>query len=449
MHSSKRKNRRYLIFTTITIYCICIFSTLQGQTAQLDRAWQLSAQGDYEEADTLYHNITVEFPDNIEARIGSAYNHSWNDNPDKAKLEFAHALRLEPANKHALIGLGYALAWNEDFHNAKHPFWKVLRQHPMDEEAVKGLAYVYLWQGKSDVAYDLFAKLNELYPSNPEYSVGLAYAHLQRHETKAAREAIRHAIELVPDNIEYRQLEKTMDRATPLLEVDVWGGYSKVSDDGRIGLRSISLSGQVSKKVRAILQYDNTLTLDNYGFLLGDEHANTYFAGTVVSWNKRHTSRFQYGIRDYSKRKIQSLFIGEHILHLKSGLAIKGGGLYAFGSDVSSEWMANAGVLLPLSQQWGIEPTYFLSSRGSTSSSEHRISLRAIYHNNAFDVSFGGIYGSVMAGENGRSKIYGGFVTGTVPLSQVIWLQGTVQFEKGIPANILIASLGVKVRIEK
>ena len=165
-HSNTQPTFIFILYIIIAVIMFLV-APAAGQDNELSIARQLSYDGQYQEADSVFNRVITREPWNIEAQIGSAYNHSWHQNLPQAQLEFEKILKAEPTNKSALVGLGYTLAWKGDYANAKYPFINALQSYPHDPEIEKGLAYVYLWQGSPDVAIDMFEDLQEEDPSNP------------------------------------------------------------------------------------------------------------------------------------------------------------------------------------------------------------------------------------------------------------------------------------------
>ena len=124
-HSNTQPAFIFILYIIIAAIMFLITPT-SGQDNELSIARQLSYGGYYQEADSVFNRVITQEPVNMEAQVGSAYNHSWHQNLPQAQLEFEKVLKTDPANKTALIGLGYALAWKGDYANAKyHLFYGV------------------------------------------------------------------------------------------------------------------------------------------------------------------------------------------------------------------------------------------------------------------------------------------------------------------------------------
>ncbi len=443
------RNARHLCMTVLVL-------GLSGYPvrAQLDDlmiAKDLAYHSKYAEADALFNLILARDGQNMDALLGRAYNHSWNDHLQQAQVEFEHILEMDPSNKDALIGLGYTLAWAEDYHAAIHPFFIAQQFYPNDPEVIKGQAYVYLWQQKPFVARDLFERLKNEDPGNIEYYIALAYANLQLFETREARNLLARALVVAPNNISLHELKQSLKKATPLMEVDIWSGYTSIDNTSKFGLRSIGLSVQATQKLRPFLIYDNSLSLDNLGFLLNKEAADTYYAGGIYSWNKNNTSRLQIGYRDYTAVSDGFALLAEHNVNFHERVTGKFGGLYSTNVDGTSAWMLYTGAHVPLSKQWSVEPIYYLTRPSSGESAEHRITTSLQYSSPfGLEWSFGGLYGSVNGiTESGTTSTYGGHTMLVLPVHRSIWLQGVFRYEHGAFGNFLIATAGIKLRIEK
>lgn len=441
------------IFLLYIIIALALFLIMPayGQTDQLVAARQLSYEGRYTEADSLFSRILAEEPENTEARLGSAYNHSWHHNLEQAQLEFERILKASPGHKEALIGMGYNLAWQGDYANAKYPFLNVLKEYPHDVEAEKGLAYVYLWQGSPDVAMDMFEALRDQDPSNPEFYNALAYAHLQRYETIEARRLVNHAISIDPGNTAAKDIKATLDYAAPFLEADFWGGYSHIEESTRVGLRAIQMSAQISRSFRAMASYDNSMSLDNFYFMDRHLRAETYLAGGVVTWDKTNISRLQFGLRDLDIQGSQVLIIGEQALNLKDRKIVKAGGMYAASNQLPDEWMVYTGINIPVHPRIRLEPLYYISHRALAPAMEHRVALNAQWiGRNGFEIGAGSHFGKVNAGaEQGLENTYGIYIATLIPIHRMVWLEANLRHEQGVAGTYQMAGFGIKMRFEK
>lgn len=449
-HSNTQPTFIFILYIIIATILFLVFPAA-GQENELSIARQLSYDGQYQEADSVFNRVITREPWNIEAQIGSAYNHSWHQNLPQAQLEFEKILKAEPTNKSALVGLGYTLAWKGDYANAKYPFINALQSYPHDPEIEKGLAYVYLWQGSPDVAIDMFEDLQEEDPSNPEYYNALAYAHLQRYETIEARRLVNHAINIDPDNVAAQQIKSSLAYAPPFLEADIWGGYTQIDEMSRAGLRAVQLSTQVSRSFRALVSYDNNMSLDNFYYV--DQHlqAETYLAGGVVNWDKHYNTRLQLGYRDLASSGSQMLALGEQAVNLKDRKVIKAGGMYAIGHNVPDEWMMYAGINIPVMTHLRVEPVYYISHRDLAPSMEHRIGLNSQWTGKSgLEIGAGGHYGKVNAGsELGTAGTYGIYIAALIPVHRMVWLQANLRHEKGVAGMYQMAAFGVKLRFEQ
>ncbi|MEO6131909.1 MAG: tetratricopeptide repeat protein, partial [Saprospiraceae bacterium] len=321
-----KKGKYSLTLLTVSCLLLCIPRAIT-QADLLTEARELSYNGNYQEADSLFRKLIAADSLNTEAILGSAYNKSWHEHREEALIEFGKVLKIDPKNKSAFIGLGYTLAWNKDYANAKYPFLNALSLYPKDPEAEKGLAYVYLWQGSPDVALEMFANLNKRDPSDAEYYVALALAHIQKYETIEARKLLDKALMIDPANTAATDVKSSLRYASPMVELDIWGGYSHINTSSRFGLRNVQISVQVSRSLRALLTYDNALSLDNLFFINKNYNAETFMAGGIMSWNKSNISRLQSGYRNLDAQGVQWLLSGEHSISFNDHKILKAGGL--------------------------------------------------------------------------------------------------------------------------
>ncbi|MBK7935928.1 MAG: tetratricopeptide repeat protein [Lewinellaceae bacterium] len=297
------------------IFLSCFFglSVMTLQAQNLADAKRLAEAGRHFEAEKIYNAALAKNPDNLEALIGAGYNYSWAKQHDQAREKFEAVLAINPDNAEALVGKGYNLAWAGQYAAAKYPFQALERLQPGNAEARKGLGYVYLWQGNGLVAIDYFEKLILEYPKEIEYYIALAQSYLIESKIKKARVALQSALQIDSTNrVANELLENSYGIVAPL-ELDIWTGYSKTGDVGSFNLRTVQLTGQVAKKLRMFLKYDNSLTLDLASLVRSNQEAQAFSLGAAIPWSGRLTSRFEYGTRILPDNVTQQIFSTEQV----------------------------------------------------------------------------------------------------------------------------------------
>jgi len=431
-------------------FIILLFA--QTSVAQsLAEAKRLAEAGRHFEAEKIYNSYLEKHPDDLEALIGAGYNYSWAKQSKQAALKFEAALAIDPTNPDALVGKGYNLAWSGQYAAAKYPFMALERLKPGNEEARKGLGYVYLWQGNGQVAIDYFEKLVLEFPRNIEYYIALAQSYLIESHIKEARIALRSGLQIDGTNrVANELLENTYGAAAPL-ELDVWTGYSKVNDLGNFNLRTVQLTGQVAKKLRMFLKYDNSLTLDLASLVRTNQEAQAFSIGGVTAWDRQLTSRFEYGARLLPDNAMQQIFSTEQVYFLANGMSIKGGGFFGLGNNISDEWLAYASVRVPVARFYAIEPYYFYSRVENGPRPENRFMLNNQFRNEkGYELNLGVLYGKAAVNRDAtEDSIFGGYVTALLPFSQTVWGQFSIRYEKAPFDDLIAAALGVKLRLER
>lgn len=431
-------------------FIILLFAQI-SVAQNLTEAKRLAEAGRHFEAEKIYNSYLEKHPDDLEALIGAGYNYSWAKQSKQAALKFEAALAIDPTNPDALVGKGYNLAWSGQYAAAKYPFMALERLKPGNEEARKGLGYVYLWQGNGQVAIDYFEKLVLEFPRNIEYYIALAQSYLIESHIKKARIALRSGLQIDGTNrVANELLENTYGAAAPL-ELDVWTGYSKVNDLGNFNLRTVQLTGQVAKKLRMFLKYDNSLTLDLASLVRTNQEAQAFSIGGVMAWDRQLTSRFEYGARLLPDNATQQIFSTEQVYFLANGMSIKGGGFFGLGNNISDEWLAYASIRVPVARFYAIEPYYFYSRVENGPRPENRFMLNNQFRNEkGYELNLGVLYGKAAVNRDAtEDSIFGGYVTALLPFSQTVWGQFSIRYEKAPFDDLIAAALGVKLRLER
>jgi hypothetical protein len=207
-------------------------------------------------------------------------------------------------------------------------FFDARKLQPGSAEARKGLGYVNLWQGNGTVAIDYFEKLVLDYPRDIEFYIALAQSYLVENQLKNARIALRSALKLdSTSRVASQLLQSTYGIAAPL-ELDVWVGYSQANNMDAFNIRTVQLTGQVSKKLRMFLKYDNSLSLDLSSLVRAEQGAQAFSVGALLPMSKVLTSKFEYGTRILPEGITQQVFSTEQVVFVSKHLSLKAGGFF-------------------------------------------------------------------------------------------------------------------------
>lgn len=432
-----------------TVLLVLAAAMLSAQN--LAEAKRLAETGRYAEAEKIYQSALLKNPDDLEALLGAGYNYSWNGESEQANAKFDQALSLEPQNISALVGKGYNYAWSKQFSAAKSPFHLVEKLQPGSPEGRKGLGYVYLWQGNGKVAIDYFEKLVLDYPGNIEYYIALAQSYLVENQLKKARIALRSALKIDSSSRVVSQLlQSTYGTAAPL-ELDLWLGYSKANEMGAFNIRTVQLTGQVTKKLRMFLKYDNSLSLDLSSLVRAEQEAQAFSIGAVMPLSKMLTSKLEYGTRILPEGVTQQLFSTEQVVFLPNRFSLKGGGFFGSSNKFQNEWLAYGSVRIPISKMYALEPYYFFSRVEGAPGPENRFMLNNQFRTpNGYELNLGALYGmAALTNEAGSKSIYGSYATLLLPFSQSVWGQLSFRWEKSPFDELKAGAFGIKLRLEK
>ncbi len=441
-----------LLSLSLFLHLALLASGQTGATEQaLSEARWLAESGQHSEAEAIYNRLLAQDPNNPDALIGAGYNYSWNKQYDKARLSFETALSLNNQDPRALVGQGYNYAWAGRFDLAKHSFERLGAIEPENPEAAKGMGYVNLWQGNSLEAGQYFRDLAVKYPRETEYRIALAQAYLLNHEVSKARIALRSALQIDSANrIATELLQRTDAMAAPL-ELDIWAGYSSTEGESKFTIRTLQVTGQVSRKVRMYLKYDNSLSSDLAALVRANQEAQALSLGAVTNWNKHLTTRIEAGARILPDRVTQKLLNGEQVIFLPKGMLVKLGGFYGWSGKVADEWLAYGGVRFPITRWYALEPYFFRSQVEKAPHPENRFMLNNQFRSDSgYELNIGLLYGIAgMEGAASDKRILGSYATAILPFSKIVWGQVSVRWEDTPYAGLTILSAGLKFRLEK
>jgi hypothetical protein len=182
------------------------------------------------------------------------------------------------------------------------------------------------------------------------------------------------------------------------------------------------------------------------------QDAQALSLGAVSSWNKRLTTRLEYGPRILPDNINQQIFSGEQVYFFPNSMTLKAGGFYGWSNKAPKEWLVYGGLRLPLARWYAIEPFYFLSRVEGALESDTRYLLNNQFRTaNGYELNLGVLYGKsgTVPTDSNDSKIYGSYVTAILPFSQIVWGQLSLRWERTPFADLTIAAAGVKLRLEK
>lgn len=168
----------------------------------------------------------------------------------------------------------------------------------------------------------------------------------------------------------------------PAAEVHVWGGYSGFSDagaavgrNGGTGLRSAELAWWPASSVRLFGRFDNTLSFDNLTLLRAGTRIPTWSAGGLVNWGGHWTTVVTAGRRSLPGGVGETMLELEQVAYLNGGTALKAGAAGGWRADGIREWVAHAGVNLPVGAATRLEPVLFYSRSGLPGEAQWRALL--------------------------------------------------------------------------
>ncbi|MFK7925409.1 MAG: tetratricopeptide repeat protein [Bacteroidia bacterium] len=441
-----------LVKGLIFLLSLTFLSYANAQTDQLQLAQQLSHAGSFEQAKTSYEQILRSYPSHLPTRIGAAYNLSWSGDFKAGIRAFRQIIDDNPDLEDAIVGLGYSLAWDQQYKGAHQVFLSLLQKSPDSHEAKKGMAYLSLWTGKYFAARRQFTQLSQQFPNQVEYVNALGIINLRLGNHREARAAFAQALVLEPASQNARLFLSTIASEPAFIELHTWAGYSQVNTEDKLGLRALHLQWRASQKLQLWIRYDNSLTLDNFSFIRNNAVIPTWFGGGIMSWNDRWTSRLEIGQRILPNRSSSFIFQGEQVFHFGDNYAAKLGGFLAPSSNGQTEYLAFAGVQIPLSPHHQIEPLYFLSYN-QNGIPTHRGVINTEYRSPSGKYRIGGgiMYGQERALQDNlpASATFGANLLCQTSLMNRHWMLLNMRYESGIQYPLFSISAGLRLRFER
>ncbi|MCB0566390.1 MAG: tetratricopeptide repeat protein [Phaeodactylibacter sp.] len=426
------------------------FLQLKGQQEQFSQAQQLAISGQHSEAEALLGELTAAHPDYLPAALLRAHNLSWSGQYRQSIDAFNAILQQQPGQTDALVGLGYAFSWSGAGSQAIDAFQRAIEQAPDNTDARKGLGYAYLADRDPQSAIQVFEYLARDYPEVTEYHIALGKARLLAGRHNAAKQSFEEALATDPSNGEAQLLLAISRTQGSALEMDIWGGYSKVEEASRTGLRLLQALYRINRHYSVFARFDNTLSLDNLDFVNRNSNASSLWGGVLAGWNDRLATRLEYGLRFFPERNTQQQARLEQVFYIHNGFSLRLGGWAGFSSDFPTEWYSYAGLYIPVNQYLALEPSFYYGKDGLNSVNQQRAVLAAkLLLPQGPEFTLGGFFGKANLGIEGiPDEISGGYLLALIPLND--WLSGQLaaNYEKGNFASATVLAAGLKLRFK-
>ena len=419
--------------------------------ADLESARQLAFAGEHMTAEEQLTSLLEQNPDWLAAKVLKAHNYAWWKKYDLAILSFEQLTKEVPTLTEAWIGLGYSYLWSGKRANAVFPFKKAIALTPENKDAQKGLGYVYLADENGEGALTIFSRLSLAAPKDTEYLVALGRAYVLYGDRPKAQEYFKRALEINPQHADARYFLALMEAKTKQFNVDLWGGFSRVNEDSRFGLRQLQLFYQPNKKVGAYARYDNSLSLDNIEFITLKEEVEAIAIGSILAWNDRLASRLEYGLRFFPVATQQLLSVEQVYYFPSSAFSIKAGGYLGVSPKLPTEWYTYAGIHIPISKIFSLDPTYFYGRNEGESDAQQRFLLSGLMKFNTGYELLGGIYYGTTNIEISSTDqtVEGGYLQARFPIHKILYGQFAVNYETNPFQDVWVGAFGIQLRFRQ
>lgn len=346
---------------------------------------KIAAEGRHAEAERLYDAALAANPRSLKDRIGRGFVRAWQKKYAAGVEDFRAALAIDPRNLEAQNGLAYTQAWAGRYDDAEAEFGRSLQTAPGNFDATKGLAYVALWRGDAKSAVTRFDALTEKNPRNAELWVALGNARRAAGDEAGARAAYRQALVVEPDRADARQaLESPAPAAAAgpakRFELTALGGRTDFGNGtNSTGLRFAQFAVQATEALRVWAIYDSGLSRDNAALAARNADADAYYVGGFYTYSAGTLgTRLELGTRDLGNSVRQTMARGEQVFFLKNGLTPKLGFWVGRASNVPTETTLHAGVRIPVTSAFSIEPIVF-RAENAANEKETRLLLAGEY----------------------------------------------------------------------
>lgn len=313
----------------------------------------------------------------IAALVARGNERAFQKRYAEAEADFNAALALQPDHLGALVGLAHALAWSGRHADAMAQFDRALTVAPENVDAQRGAGFTELWRGNPAAAITRFERILAKTP-----------------EDTSAREGLV-------------QARAALAGARPRYELATWFGRSALSNGpSDTGLRLAEVAVWPNEQLRLFARYDDGLSRDNAALVNSGANAALTSAGGYMRWAQRLGTLVEYGRRKLPDGVRQNIYRIEQSFFLDGGYQAKVGGWRGPRNDDRTESLVYAGVGIPLTDYWRLEPTVFYSRSGVAGESERRLLLATVYDfRNGWEIGAGAAGGRThLAGNNHNTR---------------------------------------------
>lgn len=127
-------------------------------------AVELVQEGEYDQAEQIYRQLTIVEPDNSQGYIGLGSSLLLQNRLDEAQLAYQHAIELDPDDVYALGGLGSSALQQGDFTRAEGYYQRALSIQPDLPDLYWGMALAAEGQRKDSQAIENLERFIDLTP---------------------------------------------------------------------------------------------------------------------------------------------------------------------------------------------------------------------------------------------------------------------------------------------
>lgn len=422
-----------------------------AQSANMETVSSLIQSGNFRQAEEMLTILLKSEPTNGDALLIRANLRAWQGRFAQAEEDFLAVLKLQPDKVQAITDLGYTYAWWNKFDKALAVFRKALQLDPKNKAARMGLGYVAFWQGNYESAIQRFSELSRQFPDDAEIAEALAQAYFAARYQGRARKALNRALRLNPGKQSLTDMLSSLSDMPPLFELSIWGGYTDIQSEQKLGLRFAEVGYWPSSQTRLWMKYDNTLSLDNPVLLRENQLAPTYLVGALSTFSNKATLKLEGGVRDLPGSSSQSLFLVESVFYFAPQAILKLGGFWTSRSDGRKDLNLMMGLGTTLNSRFFFEPLFYYTNSRDSDEKEWRTALNAEYRiTSRWRVLLGAATGKVISNiPAADGNLWSAHALITAPLGARHWVFALARRESLPLQKYSVFSLGIKFRIER
>ena len=285
-------NFKSLIYLPIMLFVFSI------QAQDMQKGFRYLESGSYQEAESFFQNILIEYPKNKTARLCFGRAVGLKGNPEKAKSFFEELLTDHPNDFEVKLNYGESLLWNENFFEAKTYFESLIKENSKSFPALLSYANTLSNLKEYEDALTYVNKALDIIPGNPNALTSEKYIYLGYAYQKQQEQQYEEAERLLEKNLQLFNDDKDtlLNLANLYLIVEnlesaeaIYNRLAEQPEHNIVALNGLALVAHLMGKENSALKISNeafNILSDSTEIKVVNQTTERYAQALI--WNKKY-----------------------------------------------------------------------------------------------------------------------------------------------------------------